>query len=112
MQQMLIKDPYLESHKKDADLRPAPFLPQHNTSTHSQPVRPHPDLIRNRAVSSGEVPELKSRVKAYERELRNMEEAYVRQEEAARKMLSYNEVNREYHEAMRTRNFELNVLLA
>jgi hypothetical protein len=38
-----------------------------------------------------------------------MEEAYVRQEEAARKMLNYNEVNREYHEAMRNRNFELNV---
>lgn len=40
-----------------------------------------------------------------------MEEAYRRQEEAARKMLSYNEVNREYHEAMRTRNYELNVTL-
>ena len=38
-----------------------------------------------------------------------MEEAYRRQEEAARKMLSYNEVNREYHEAMRARNYELNV---
>jgi hypothetical protein len=36
----------------------------------------------------------------------------VRQEEAARKMLSYNEVNREYHEAMRNRNFELNVQMA
>lgn len=76
---MLIKDPYLESHKKAADFRPPVFPLQHNTSTHSQPVRPHPDPIRNRAVSSGEVPELKSRVQAYERELRSMEEAYARQ---------------------------------
>jgi hypothetical protein len=49
--QMLIKDPYLESNRKQADPRPAPFLPQHNISTHSQPV--HADFIRNRAVSSG-----------------------------------------------------------
>lgn len=64
---MLIKDPYLQSHKKELDPRPAPFLPvaDHNISTHSQPVRPHPDLARNRAVSSGEVLDLKSKVKAY-----------------------------------------------
>jgi hypothetical protein len=62
---MLIKDPYLHSHKKELDPRPAPFLPDHNISTHSQPVRPHPDLARNRAVSSGEVLDLKGKVKAY-----------------------------------------------
>lgn len=38
-----------------------------------------------------------------------MEEAYIRQEDAARKLLNFNEVNREYHEAMKARNYELNV---
>lgn len=38
-----------------------------------------------------------------------MEEAYVRQEEAAKKLLNFQEVNRGYHEAMKNRNFELNV---
>ncbi len=70
---MLIKDPYLHSHIKEPDSRPAPFLPpDHNISTQSQPARPHPDIARNRAASSGEVSDLKGRVKAYERELRNM----------------------------------------
>ena len=110
---MLIKDPYLQSHRKENELRSVSHIipPQiHNISTQSQPVL-H-DVIRNRAVSSGEVNELKGKVKSYENELRNMEEAYRRQEEAARKMLSYNEVNREYHEAMRARNYELNVRMA
>lgn len=40
-----------------------------------------------------------------------MEEAYTKQEEAARKMMNFNEVNHRYHEAMKMRNFELNVLL-
>jgi hypothetical protein len=105
--QILIKDPYLHSQRKDTDLRHSIHVPPHNTSTQSQPVK-H-EWIRNRAVSGGEVGELKGRVRAYENEMRNMEEAYVRQEEAARKMLNYNEVNREYHEAMRNRNFDLNV---
>jgi hypothetical protein len=38
-----------------------------------------------------------------------MENAYVRQEDATRKMMNFHEVNRNYHEAMKNRNYELNV---
>jgi len=38
-----------------------------------------------------------------------MEHAYNRQGEAARKLLNFNQVNHEYHEAMKMRNYELNV---
>lgn len=64
--QMLIKDPYLQSHRKENDLRSLSQInpPIHNISTQSQPA--HHDLIRNRTVSSGEVNELKGRVKSYE----------------------------------------------
>ena len=73
MKEMLNKGPYLDSLNKPNEIRQPSYLPQHNTSTQSQPVRPHADLMRNRAVSSGEANELKGRVKVYERELKNME---------------------------------------
>lgn len=38
-----------------------------------------------------------------------MEEAYVRQEDAARKYMKFQEVNKGFHEALKNRNYELNV---
>ena len=105
---MLIKDPYLESQRKDPEFKSQPQIINHNTSSLSQPAWSDVNY-RNRAASSHEVNDLRSRVHAYEKELRSMEGAYMRQEEATRKMMDFNEVNRGYHEAMKLRNFELNV---
>lgn len=48
---MLIKDPYLESGRKEIDIRSNPIVINQNTSSISQPVAS--DFQRHRAVSGG-----------------------------------------------------------
>lgn len=49
---MLIKDPYLESQRKDIEMQSQPqVIPENNTSALSQPV--YSDVPRNRAFSGG-----------------------------------------------------------
>jgi hypothetical protein len=74
---MLIKDPYLESHRKEIDIRSQPMVQHPNLSTASMPI--YSEAPRPRAISGGEANELRTRVQAYEKELRNLENAYVRQ---------------------------------
>jgi hypothetical protein len=62
---MLIKDPYLESHRKEIDVLSQPQLHHVNISTASQPV--YSEAPRMRAFSGGEVNELRGRVQAYEK---------------------------------------------
>lgn len=74
---MLIKDPYLESQRKEAEFRSQPIIANPNISVLSQPI--YSEVPRNRAFSGVEENELRGKVKAYEQELRNMENAYVKQ---------------------------------
>ena len=62
---MLIKDPYLESHRKEIEMRSQPIVNPQNTSINSQPV--YSEAPRIRAFSGGEVNELRGRVAAYEK---------------------------------------------
>ena len=48
---MLIKDPYLESGRKEIEIRANPIVINQNTSSVSQPVAP--DFARHRAFSGG-----------------------------------------------------------
>lgn len=118
---MLIKDPYLQSAVKNIEAQPpvpppkAPTPPPVSTVPAPSPYLNTgssymaPEINRHRAYSGGDTQEMQARVRAYENELKSMEAAYNKQGEAARKLLNYNNSTREYHEAMKARNFELNV---
>ena len=124
---MLIKDPYLESAVKNNQTQnvppisaepppivtippPAPvpnaYVPSPYLNTNSYIA---PEVNRHRAYSGGDIHEMQVRVKTYENELKSIENAYNRQGNAARKLLDYNNSTREYHEAMKARNLDLNV---
>lgn len=62
---MLIKDPYLNSVKKDIDIHSHQNVPQVNNSYSGQSM--HSEMPRGRAASSGQVDELKGKVKAYQK---------------------------------------------
>ena len=98
---MLIKDPYLHSaHKNNentslaSNILPTPVPSPHLTGSY---LASQPEEMRRRAASVSENNELQARVRVYENELKNMENAYRKQGEAARRLLGFNEVNREYH---------------
>ena len=61
---MLIKDPYLQSHRKEVDLRSQPVANHQNTSVNSQPLTG--EMPRMRAFSGGEVNELQGQVRNYQ----------------------------------------------
>lgn len=60
---MLIKDPYLESQRKELDVRSQPLFQNPDLTTLSQPIVS--DVPRTRAFSGGEVNELRGKVQAY-----------------------------------------------
>ena len=60
-------------------------------------------FIDNKSIGTG--------IQSYEREMRSLSEAYRHKEEALRKITGLHYVNKEYNEAMKLRNYELNVNL-